>query len=120
MESADPGEFIRNRVAQLASAIPARSRGRITMAVGVAEDGAGTRAVLVATSEPRRYLRPGVTIEGDEVLVPGSGHAEQNIVDYVTARGWTLIGVGATRPICPRCASAIRVAGGIVETTIRR
>jgi filamentous hemagglutinin len=89
------------------------------MAVAVVEDDNARRIVLVAISEPRGYLRPGVIMAEDEVLVPGLGHAEQDIVDHVAANGWRLIDIGATRPICPRCADAIRAAGGHISTSVR-
>ena len=40
------------------------------MAVGLAEDENGVSQVLVGTSEPMGYLRPGITLESGETLAP--------------------------------------------------
>lgn len=104
------------RVRELRDAIPAAQRGRITMAVGIAEDASGARSVLIGTSEPRGYLRPGVTLAPGETLAPGPGHAEMGIVDQTQQNGLRLLEVGATRPICPDCARAIDGAGARTVT----
>jgi RHS repeat-associated protein len=107
------------RVGALREAIPADSRGRITMGVGVAEDASGARHVLVGTSEPRGYLRPGVTLAPGETIAPGLGHAEADIVNYAQQNGLRLLEVGATRPICPACAAAIEGAGARAVTPLK-
>jgi RHS repeat-associated protein len=114
-----PGEATVARVAELRAAVPAGSRGRITMGVGVAEDASGARRVLVGTSEPRGYLRPGVTLAPGETIAPGSGHAEADIVNHAQKNGMRLLEVGATRPICSRCASAIAGAGAKPVTPLK-
>lgn len=107
------------RVGALREAIPAGSRGRITMGVGVAEDASGARQVLVGTSEPRGYLRPGVTLAPGETIAPGVGHAEADIVNYARQNGLRLLEVGATRPICPECAAVIEGAGARAVTPLK-
>jgi hypothetical protein len=107
------------RAGALREAIPAGSRGRITMGVGVAEDASGARQVLVGTSEPRGYLRPGVTLAPGEMIAPGLGHAEADIVNYAQQNGLRLLEVGATRPICPACAAAIEGAGARAVTPLK-
>ncbi len=99
------------RTAELSRAIPAAQRGRITMAVGLAVDANGVQRVLIGTSEPMGYLRPGVSLNPGEILVSGSGHAEADIVNFARQNGLNLLQVGATRPICPACASLIKEAG---------
>ena len=103
------------RAAQLAEQIPAGSRGRITMAAGLARDAEGNLVKLIGTSEANGYLRPGVTLFEDEVMVAGPrfSHAENDIASYVQANGWTLIETAATRPICPACMGATYAAGGV-------
>lgn len=88
------------------------SRGRVTMAVGALEDANGNRVTVVATSEPRGYLRPGVTLNPGEIVIQGTGHAEAGIAKYASENGYRFV-VGAGRPICPSCAAAIMEAGGI-------
>jgi len=107
------------RAAQLSAAIPAAQQGRITMAVGLAEDATGAKRVLIATSEPRGYLRPGVVLREGEVLVKGTGHAEADIAEYARQNGMRLLEVGATRPICSGCASAISRAGAVPVTPLK-
>lgn len=75
--------------------------------------------MLIATSEPRGYLRAGVLLIAAELLVPGNGHAEQDVVDFVERNAMTLLAIGATRPICPDCADAIERTGAAVATELR-
>ncbi len=84
------------------------------MSAGVVEDAAGNRIVVVGTSEPNGYLRPGVSdaLRTDEVVVGGAGHAEANIVAWADANGYSVVSVGAGRPHCPNCVDAITGAGG--------
>ena len=89
------------------------------MGVGIAEDASGTQQVLIGTSEPNGYLRPGVTLNAGETLAPGGGHAEENIVNFAQQNGLTLQAVGATRPICPVCAAAIQGAGAVAATPLK-
>jgi RHS repeat-associated protein len=107
------------RVAELGGTIPAAQQGRVTMGVGLAEDASGAQRVLVGTSEPRGYLRPGVTLAPGEMLASGLGHAEADIVKYAQQNGLRLLEVGATRPICPACAAAIAGAGARAVTPLK-
>ncbi|TMK28027.1 MAG: RHS repeat-associated core domain-containing protein, partial [Actinobacteria bacterium] len=61
-------ELIRRRVDELREALPMRSRGRVTMGVGVGRDADGTLRVVVGTNEPNGYLRPGVSLQEGEEL----------------------------------------------------
>ena len=89
------------------------------MAVGLAEDTSGAQRVLIGTSEPMGYLRPGVTLKPGEILAPGLGHAEADIINFSLQNGLNLKEVGATRPICPFCASLIESAGAIPVTPLK-
>ena len=89
------------------------------MGVGLAEDATGAQRVLVGTSEPRGYLRPGITLAPGETLAPGLGHAEADIAAYAQQNGLRLLEVGATRPICPSCAAAIEAAGATPVTPLK-
>lgn len=59
--------------------LPEGARTRVTMAVGIAEAAGGGQTTVIGTSEPRGYLRPGVTLNEGEVVAPGRGHAEADI-----------------------------------------
>ena len=107
------------RAGELRSAIPLAQQGRITLGVGLAEDANGVQRVLIGTSEPRGYLRPGVTLNHGETLIQGSGHAEANIVNFAQQNGLRLLDVGATRPICPSCAALIEGAGAKAVTPLK-
>lgn len=109
------GAGVNSRVQALTAAIPEGTRGRITMAVGVTEDG----SVLIGTSEPGGYLRPGVTLSPGETMVTGTGHAEADIVLHAQANGIQLSQVGATRPICPSCAALIKGARATPVTSLK-
>jgi hypothetical protein len=86
------------------------------MGVGIAVDSSGNRHVIVGTSERNGYIRPGVSLLPGEVLATGAGgsHAEIDIKDVAEARGWTLIGVGATRPACAACQDTLDRGGRAV------
>jgi hypothetical protein len=111
------GISVAARAAELQRAIPAAQKGRITMAVGLAEDATGSRYVLIGTSELR--LRPGVTLNLGEILVRGLGHAEANIVNFARQNGLNLLEIGATRPICSSCSSLIEEIGASPVTRLK-
>ena len=113
------GSNIIDRVNELKDAIPDAQKGRITMAVGRAADSSGTERILVATSEPGGYLRPGVTVKPGEILAAGEKHAETDIANFAKKNGLTLHEVAATRPICGTCAAAIEEAGAEAVTALK-
>jgi filamentous hemagglutinin len=115
----NPTTLVQSRVDDLLSQIPANSQGRITMGVAVVEDAQGARSVLISTSEPRGYLRPGVTLQPGETVVVGTGHAEADIVSYANANGLKVIDIGATRPICPSCQNVIGPTGANTATPLK-
>jgi RHS repeat-associated protein len=92
-------------------------QGRVTMAVGVGEIG-GERILLIGTSESNGYIRPSVRpiivalgLDYNVKVVSGTGHAEENIVNYASSNGVDLLEVSAGRPICHNCEDLIRGAG---------
>ena len=115
----DPSQAVKDRVGELKDSIPDNSKGRITMAAAVVEDQDGARTMLISTSEPRGYLRPGVELNPDEVLVPGTGHAEADIVSYANQNGLSIVDIGATRPVCSACADAIAPTGANISTPLK-
>lgn len=86
------------------------------MGVGIAQDSKGNIYTLIGTSEPRGYLRPGVTLNEDEIMTVGTGHAEIDILNHAQENGWNLLGVGATRPVCPNCQDALDAANVPIVT----
>jgi hypothetical protein len=111
--------YAANRAKQLQSELPAGSQGRVTMGVGVLKDADGNQIIAISTSEPNGYLRPGVTLNPGEVVVPGTGHAETDILNWATQNGYTVQTIGAGRPICSSCASAISDANAIPATPLK-
>jgi filamentous hemagglutinin len=89
------------------------------MAVGLAEDASGTQYILIGTSEPMGYLRPGVALNAGEILVVGSSHAEADIVNFARQSSLNLLEIGATRPICPACVLLIERAGAKPVTPLK-
>lgn len=86
------------------------------MGVAVVEDANGVRSVVVSTSEPRGYLRPGVTLQPGETVIAGTGHAEADIVSYANANGLKIIDIGATRPVCAGCQNTVAPTGANITT----
>jgi hypothetical protein len=115
----DTEAYAAQRASVLQSQLPTGSQGRVTMASGVLEDPQGNYVPVIATSEPGGYLRPGVTVDPGEVVISGTGHAEQTIVNWANANGYRVVAVGAGRPICPSCAAAIQGSGASTATPLK-
>ena len=113
---------VQTRAYELRKQIGVSSRFGTTMSVGIAEK-SGERVTLVATSESGSgglYLRPGVTLKQNEILVGGSGHAEQRIVEFCKANNMKLLTIGATRPVCTvDCVPSITPTGADIVTPIK-
>jgi filamentous hemagglutinin len=116
----NPSALVKGRVGELASAIPEGAKGRITMGVAVVEDSNGVRSVICATSEPRGYLRPGVSLKPGETMVAGTGHAEADLVAYAKANNLKIIDIGATRPVCVPCQEVIGPTGANISTPLKK
>ena len=109
------------RAAVLQDLLPAGSKGRVTLGVGIGRDTTGALKTVIGTSEPGGYLRAPVAAairEGEEIA-DGTSHAEQNIVAYMRENAITALEVGAGRPICPICAELIEQAGGGFGSPLR-
>jgi filamentous hemagglutinin len=107
------------RIHELRAVIPTAQQGRVTMAAAVVEDTHGVRSVLVGTSEPRGYLRPGVILKPGETMAVGLGHAEADIAAFASANKLRIIDIGATKPICVPCQDAIIPTGANISTPLR-
>lgn len=116
----DPHSYVFSRIQELKKAIPKGARGRITMSVAVTEDEFGRRVILIGTSEPRGYLRTGIVLQENEVIISGLKHAEQDIIDYATKSNLKIISIGATRNICPTCVKKIKPTGGVITTAQKK
>jgi hypothetical protein len=66
---------------ELQSAVPEKSRGRVTMSAGVVENPDGTRQVLIGTSEDHGFLRKPVhqVIAAYEQIAPGFDYRTENM-----------------------------------------
>ena len=110
---------------QLQAALDPGTQGRITLAVGLAKDTHGRLVILIGTSERNSYMRPSIrhlvdTLKGQgAIVVPGTFHAEENIVRYAVENNLKLIEVSAGRPICEPCETLIRAAGAIPGSATR-
>ncbi|WJY63549.1 hypothetical protein CATRI_07340 [Corynebacterium atrinae] len=112
MSGAEAKSWASERTAQLQASLPEASRRRITMEAGLLRDSTGKEIRVISTSEPNGYLRPGVELQPGEIKVPGTGHAEADIVRWATDHGYEVVAVGAGRPICGACAGSIVDSGG--------
>lgn len=90
------------------------------MSAAIVEDANGVRSVLIDTSEPAGYLRPGVTLRPGETMIPGACHAEQDIINYAASQNLRVVEIGATRPVCPNCVNAINPTGATITTPIKK
>lgn len=109
----------RTRTEELYGAMSAAARDHVTMAVGLGIDQQGALRTVIGTSEEGGYLRPGVMLADGEELAAGLGHAETDVLDYMSRNKIDAWVVGATRPICPVCATAIEDAGAEPATPLR-
>lgn len=89
------------------------------MGVAVVEDADGVRSVVISTSEPRGYLRPGVEIQSGEKIISGTGHAEDDIVKYAKINGLKVIDIGETRRVCVSCQNVIHPTGANISTPLK-
>ncbi len=102
----DPLEAADKRAHELQSALPEGSQGRVTMGVGLTDDG----RVIVGTSEDGGYLRSGVRalIQDGDIVADGVGHAEVSVINKAKQLGLRVIAIGSGRPICGACETFIR------------
>lgn len=79
--------------------------------MGLGQDHDGRRIIVVGTSEPGGYLRPGTVPEPNEVVVGDGRSPELVIVDYLAARDLVPLAVCATTPPTPEVRSLLADAG---------
>lgn len=107
----------RNLAGRLQEALDPDQRGRVTMAVGILDDG----KVIIGTSEDDNRLRSPVRAikdaeDADLADVMRKGHAEEKIVAHVQGslffyRNRRILVIAAGIPICERCERTILAAG---------
>lgn len=103
--------MLQTRAAHLSSMQPPEVAPWIRFAVGLGQDHDGRRIVVVGTSEPGGYLRPGTVPEPNEVVVGDGRSPELVIVDYLAARDLVPLAVCATTPPTPEVRSQLAEAG---------
>lgn len=82
----------------------------------------GELRAVVGTSEDNGYLRPGVSLNPGEELARGSDvHGEINVINYVIENEMNTVGarIGASRPICPDCATRIEEEGALWDSPLK-
>ncbi|OZG26779.1 hypothetical protein BH683_023075 [Williamsia sp. 1138] len=103
--------MLRARAAVLSATQPPEVAPWIRVAVGLGVDPNGRRTVVVGTSEPAGYLRPGVAPEPHEVVV-GDGRApELAILGYFRDAELVPLAVCAASPPPPEVAAAVNDSG---------
>ena len=103
--------MLQTRAAHLSAMQPPEVAPWIRIAVGLGQDPDGRRIVVVGTSEPGGYLRPGTVPEPNEVVV-GDGRApELVIVDHLAALDLVPLAVCATTPPTTEVRSQLAEAG---------
>lgn len=113
LPDADLG-MLRARAAVLTATQPPEVAPWLRVAVGLGADANGRRTVIIGTSEPAGYLRPGVVPEPHEVVV-GDGRApELAILGYLRERDLTPLAVCAGTPPPPDVAAAVGESGAFV------
>ncbi len=105
----DDAVHVRRRVAALNAAIADHPTTR--MAVARVRAPNGEVMTLLATSERRGYLRPGVGPEPGELLVGGRGEPRSALVRAAKQRSMTVLSIGTTD-----AASPISLTGGTSGT----
>lgn len=114
-----PSKFIQQRVDELKRLIPANSYN-VTMSTAVVENAEGNRFILLATSEPRGYLRGGIKPKpGEMVIHGGQTHAEQDIVAFAKANDLKVVDIGATKGVCSPCHNAVKRTDANISTALK-
>lgn len=114
-----PSKFIQNRIDELKAMIPSDSYN-VTMSAAVVENAEGNRFILIATSEPRGYLRGGIKPKPGEVVIHGGQtHAEQDIVAFAKANNLKAVDIGAAKGIYPPCHEAVQHTDANISTPLK-
>lgn len=113
LPDADLG-MLRARAAVLAATQPPEVAPWIRVAVGLGADQNGRRTVVIGTSEPAGYLRPGVVPEPHEVVVGDGRVPELAILGYFRDRDLVPLAVCAATPPPPEVAAMVDESGAHV------
>ncbi|MCR8559916.1 hypothetical protein KXD93_19855 [Mucilaginibacter sp. BJC16-A38] len=108
-----------SRANDIHSAVPAATQNRTTIAVADGIDANGKAVRVVGSSENR--LRPAQRqmLKSNEIEATGPGHAETTVLNHAVSNGISITDIGASRPICLLCQTAIDAAGAKPVTPIK-
>jgi hypothetical protein len=108
------------RASEIHSAVPIGTQNRTTIAVGEGTDASGNAVRVVGSSENR--LRPAqrAILGNNEVEATGAGHAETTVLNHAANNGINITNIGASRPICILCQTAIDAASAKSVTPIKK
>lgn len=118
-------KIARVRARQLQQMLPRIERERYkTIAVAIGRDRQGVLRLVIGTNNKNgtlpRSLAAAIGRSGETVATGmGAGHAEVQILRWMTANRWRPITVGAGRPICARCADAIARSGATAASALK-
>jgi hypothetical protein len=94
-------------------------QGRRTAAAIVATDGQNTFNIVASSSKYLTRAQQAVAQGSGAIYAKGLGHAEVTAIRYAQARGWTVVEVAASRPICPDCFAVVKRAGATAVSPLR-
>ncbi len=119
----DASRTVIQRLNELGATTSPNRKGKITLAVAVAQDRNGTKITLVGSSEGTLRKEARTALKPDEVRVPGprgsQDHAEVNIVNYAKAHNLKIIDIGASNKICVPCQNELAGLGAHYSTALR-
>ena len=92
------------------------ARNKSTIAVAEVTNADGTKTTLVGSS--RKYLtrEERASLKVGEERVSGKGHAETTILDHAAKNGQKVERIGTSRPVCGKCAPALKEKGVKIES----
>lgn len=110
LDDAD-ADWLRRRAEQLQASLPSAVAGFVRMAVGIGRCADGSRAVVVGTSDPHPYERPGLELGAGEVLAGNGRAAELAVLDHMAHVGAQPQAVAAATPMAPDTVAALGATG---------
>ncbi|MEO9327733.1 hypothetical protein [Gordonia aurantiaca] len=111
-----PGDlgWLRRRADAVQASVPANIAGWFRTAVGVGLGARGRRVVVVGTSDPQPYQRPGLDLADDEGLTANGRAPELAVVEHMRNSGITPKAVAAATPMDSSTVAALQAAGIVV------
>ncbi|MGV9826555.1 MULTISPECIES: hypothetical protein [unclassified Gordonia (in: high G+C Gram-positive bacteria)] len=106
----DPRHLVARAIALHAS-LPTPVRDWLRVAVGVGEKVGGDRQIVVATSDPQPYQRPGFAIGAHEGLTADGQEPELAVVAHFEASAVATLAIGASTPMPPHVRSVLAADG---------